>query len=224
VETIRTGSLAARRAILALAAAFLAYKTLIFYHDALSHFLLDYNEANWGRYWPNRFWLLLHIGGATLALFSGPFQLWSGLRRRHLAVHRWTGRLFITGVLSSGGAAFYLSFHAPPRSFGVALFVLAAAWWITAGMAVAAIKKRRITVHKEWMIRAYVVTLAFVMFRWWLTWLIWSAFGESRLAVILWASWTLPLIVTEVFLRHGRRLRPSAPRAAIERETHVTSR
>ena len=58
-------------------------KGLRSYVATIEHFAFDISEANFGRLWPNRFWLLLHITGGTAALFAGPFQLWSGLRNSH---------------------------------------------------------------------------------------------------------------------------------------------
>lgn len=64
-------------------------------------YYLHYNEAAFtdpirgaANYWRMRDWLLLHMSGGMLALLSGPWQFWSGLRQRHMRIHRWTGRLF----------------------------------------------------------------------------------------------------------------------------------
>lgn len=122
----------------------LGYLAIRFYLRDPLHYLIDYTEASFGPYWPRREWLLFHILGGTLALLAGPFQFWSGLGRRHLWVHMVSGRLYCLGVLTGGGAAFYMSFFTEPRDFGVALFMLAAAWWVTAMMAFLAIMRRRI--------------------------------------------------------------------------------
>lgn len=193
-----------RKAAIALALAFLAYKGLQFYAATIEHFAFDYSEANFGRFWPNRFWLLLHIAGGTAALFAGPFQLWSGLRNTHRQIHRGIGWLYAAGVFLGGAAAFYLSFHSQPRSFGVALFCLGAAWWVTVGAALISIKRYRIASHKEWMIRGYVVTWSFVTFRMLIEMPLWAAFGDAQLAVVLWLSWVAPLLVAEVVLRAVR--------------------
>jgi len=42
---------------------------------------------------------------------------------------------------------------------------LAAAWASTTAMAYYAIRRGLVEIHKEWMVRAYVVTFAFVTFR-----------------------------------------------------------
>jgi hypothetical protein len=193
-----------RKAAIALALGFLAYKGLQYYASTIEHFAFDYSEPNFGRFWPNRFWLLLHIAGGTAALFAGPFQLWSGLRDSHRLIHRWTGRVYVAGVLVGGVAAFYLSFFSQPRSFGIALFALAVAWWVTVGVAIVAVKQYRIEAHKAWMIRGYVVTFSFVTFRMLIEMPLWSVVGEARLASVLWVSWVAPLTVTEVVLRSVR--------------------
>jgi hypothetical protein len=193
-----------RRAAIALALGFLAYEGLLSYASTIEHFAFDYSEPNFGRFWPNRYWLLLHIAGGTAALFAGPFQLWSGLRDSHRGIHRWTGRVYTAGVFLGGAAAFYLSFFSQPRSFGIALFALAVAWWVTVAVALVAVKQHRIEAHKAWMIRGYVVTFSFVTFRMLIEMPLWSAVGDARLAVVLWVSWVAPLIVTEVVLRSAR--------------------
>jgi uncharacterized membrane protein YozB (DUF420 family) len=192
----------ARQAALAVILGVLVLEAARFYLQSVGHFSRDYNDpAAWGRLWPNWFWLMLHVGGATLALFCGPFQLWSGLRNRHLSIHRWTGRLYVGGVFMGGASAFYLSTFVEPWSFGVALFSLGVAWWFTVGMAFSAIKRHQIEAHKDWMIRGYAVTYSFVTFRMWIGLPVWSAFGSARLAVVLWLSWIAPLLLVELFLR-----------------------
>jgi Predicted membrane protein (DUF2306) len=193
-----------RKTAIALTLGFLAYKGLQYYAATIEHFAFDYSEPNFGRFWPNRFWLLLHIAGGTAALFAGPFQLWSGLRDSHRRLHRWTGLVYAAGVLLGGAAAFYLSFYSQPRSFGVALFALGAAWWVTVGSALVAIKRFRIEAHKAWMIRSYVVRFSFVTFRMLIEMPLWSMVGDARLAVVLWVSWVAPLTVTEVVVPSAR--------------------
>jgi len=78
-------------------------------------------------------------------------------------------------------------------------------------MAYYAITKGNVAVHKEWMIRAYVATFAFVTFR------VFNDYGPTsrlqpdgdRAITIGWACWALPLLVTEVLLQL-RRMRTLA--------------
>jgi uncharacterized membrane protein YozB (DUF420 family) len=196
--------------ILAVAAAFVG--------KYVFHYYLNYNQEGFKEgapnYWEMRYWLVLHITGGMLALLSGPWQFWAGLRRRYLRLHRWTGRLFLVGVVAGSVGAIQM---AVSTTFGwawaVALLVLAAAWLTTAGISWYAILKRNVAVHKDWMMRAYAVTFAFVTFR------LLNDYGPTshvrpvgdRMVTYLWLSWVVPLMVIEVVLQL-RRLRVPASR------------
>lgn len=214
----QTGFLILWAAIIGLALFFFASYALRYY--------LHYDRETFRFFWNFRFGLLLHITGGMVALFTAPWQFWSGYRRYPMRVHRWTGRVFLAGVATGVIGAVYLAFTSElvargagaaaaqarwPQAF--ALLVLAAAWASTAGMAFYAIRKRRIDLHKEWMIRAYVVTFAFVTFR------LFTDFGPAShivprrdLAITMfWACWVVPLFITELVLqaRKIRRLTPA---------------
>jgi heme/copper-type cytochrome/quinol oxidase subunit 3 len=200
-------------AILALAVGFVLKYVFRYY--------LNYNEAAFTdpalgspNYWSQRGWLLMHITGGMVALLSGPWQFWTGFRMRYARLHRWTGRLFLCGVAVGSAGAYHMAIVTSYGwAFGFSLLGLATAWVTTAGMAYYAILKRRISVHKEWMVRAYVVTFAFVTFR------ILSDYGPtSRLQpendksiTIGWACWALPLLLTEVILQLRSMRSSSAP-------------
>jgi hypothetical protein len=155
-------------------------------------------------YWPRRLPLWLHIGGGSLALLLGPINLWLGETRRRLAWHRSLGFGYLAGVTIGTAAAFYLAVTTPLGwSFASALFTLAVVWTVTTGMAFLAISRRAIVQHREWMIRSYVITLAFVFFR------IIYAFTEAqqigtvteRLGVAAWSCFALTPVLTEAALQ-----------------------
>jgi len=50
-----------------------------------------------------------HVFGGGIALLLGPFQLNGRFRARHLRLHRWTGRVYLTAVLAPGLAGLYLA-------------------------------------------------------------------------------------------------------------------
>jgi len=195
------------RVILWACVALVGYEVIHFYLRDPLHYIIDPTEKSFGPYWPHRIGLWTHIGGATLALFFGPFQFWTGLRDRNPAVHRITGYIYLTGILIGGCGAWYMATFTTPRSFGIALYSLTAAWWITVGMAFLAIRRGRIAAHKEWMIRGYVVTLAFVAFRWIeASPLLGDLGSEARNVTIGWACWAVPLLITEVALQWRRTM------------------
>ena len=175
------------------------------------HYLIDSSPASFGRFWPNRAWVLAHVVGGVVALVLGPFQFWTWLRSRRPIVHHWIGRSYLAGVALAGAPAFYLAWVAPNRSFGVALFALAAVWCLASGIAFAAILTRRISTHRAWMIRSYIITFAFVTFRFLGVLPIWGPFGRHGEAAAAWVSWVAPILVFQVILRrHDREARSIA--------------
>ena len=178
---------------------------------------LRWDPAQFGdTYWPRRYGLITHIAGGSIALLVGPLQLWLGETRSKLAWHRTLGTLYLLGVAMGASAAFYLSLTTPLGwIFGAGLFGLAVAWSITTAMAYLAIRRRLIDQHREWMIRSYVVTLAFVVFRAIVAVLSIAGVGSlpDRLALASWACWAVPLVLLEPCLQ-WRKLRPLKPRGA----------
>jgi hypothetical protein len=174
-------------------------------NDAIP-FLTDISPASFGRFWPRRVWLLTHIAGSGLALLVGPFQFWSGLRQRSMFVHRWSGRLYVVGVLIGGSAAFYLALHAGQgAAFSISLGALGVAWWTTTGLAYFAIRQGHLSQHKEWVIRSYVVTFTFVTTRTLAEFGVLPSLGRDPFATLVWLCWSMSLLLTEVVLQ-GRKV------------------
>lgn len=172
--------------------------------DALPYF--EFTAESYGRFWANSGWVLAHVIGGSAALLMGPLQFWSGLRRRHMSLHRWSGRLYLAGIAVGSATAFHLAFHAAAWTFGVALFTLGIVWLATSAAALIAALRRNIPAHREWMLRSYLVTLAFVTFRLLLEIPALRALGTRAevLTTFGWLCWVLPLVGYELF-RQARR-------------------
>jgi hypothetical protein len=162
-------------------------------------------------FWPRRLVLLTHLAGGTVALLVGPFQLWSGLASRHMDQHRWTGRAYVVAVLVGGLAAFSLSAHTEGLLKALSLQVLGVAWWTTTWMAYRAIRSGRERRHRAWAARSYAVTFSFVTFRLGVEAGAIPYLGPEPVAVLLWVSWVLPLVITEVVLRGSLRAASTIP-------------
>ena len=159
-------------------------------------------------YAPRRGWLLLHIVGGMIALLTGPVQLWLGLADRGMAWHRRMGIGYMTGVGVGSFGAFYLATHTDfGWVFGAGLLSLAVAWVTTTTLAYLAIKRSLAEQHKEWMIRSYVVTFAFVTFRVIQPSLQAAQIGTplEQLAMAAWACWAVPLLIAELVIQ-GRKV------------------
>ena len=173
---------------------------------ALPYFL----SSSYGppEYAPRRGWLLLHIVGGIIALLTGPVQLWLGLSDRGMEWHRRMGIGYMTGVGVGSVGALYMATHTDfGWVFGAGLFALAVAWVTTTTLAYLAIKRSLIDQHKEWMIRSYVLTFAFVTFR-----VLQPLLGAAHIGSIVeqftvtaWACWTVPLLITELVIQ-GRKI------------------
>jgi uncharacterized membrane protein YozB (DUF420 family) len=182
----------------------LPYFTFL-YSDAPNQFV---DELRFGLYFPRRGWLLFHIAGGMLAVLAGPVQIWLGLSDRRMELHRKLGLTYITGVAVGAIGAVALAVQTPVGwVFGAGLLSLAAAWVTTTGLAFASIRRSHIDQHKEWMLRSYVVTFAFVTFRVGEIVMQGAGIGEplQNLAFLAWASWTVPLLVTEAILQ-GKKI------------------
>ena len=156
-------------------------------------------------------WALTHIGLGTVALLTGPVQLWLGFARTRMSLHRTLGKVYMGTVLLGALVALRLAFTpSAGLVFGVGLGALAVAWVLTTGMAYLAIRRRQIAQHQDWMIRSYVVTFAFVFFRMIVGGMQAASLGtlEEQLTTAAWLCWSLPLVITEVVLQSQRTLGP----------------
>ena len=175
------------------------------WHYAAPYFL-HFNAAQFNAYWPHRVRLVTHIAVGILALICGTFQLWTGLRMRMMNIHRWIGRVYLVGAAVGIVGAFLMAVFTQPRSFGVGLMGLATAWLITTAIAWAAIVRGQVELHKEWMMRSYLVAFAFVTFRFMtdlmpgVTAKLGSNPGDSATSVS-WLCWVLPLAIYEIIVQ-----------------------
>jgi uncharacterized membrane protein len=177
--------------------------------DALPYFGFD--KETFGNYWDFKWPLIGHISGGLLALAIGPFQFSKTFRNKFMNTHRWMGRVYLTAILLGSISSTYLSWTSSIRvnfSWAFALQCLAIAWITTAGMAYISVMRRRILQHKEWMIRSYVVTFAFVIFRFvnelTIARTLMPQF-EERGPTIIWLSWAIPLLITELVLNWKKK-------------------
>jgi hypothetical protein len=176
-----------------------------FYGRAVLNYA-HFDPAHYHNLWKARWWLVGHLGGGSLALLLGPFQFSGWLRRRYVKSHRWMGRLYLCGVLVGSASAVYMGLYAASsKAFGVALLYLALAWVVTTGMAYVAVLRRQFAAHREWMIRSYVVTFAFVLFRLLEDLNVYGSLGgEMQEVMLVWVAWAVPLLIAEVVLQWRR--------------------
>jgi uncharacterized membrane protein len=151
---------------------------------------------------------LAHIVPGLAFIVLGPFQFIPDLRRRHLELHRWTGRLFLACGLVIGVTALVMS---PQMAIGGALesaatLTFGLLFLFALGKAFVAIRARRIAEHRRWMIRGYAIGLAVAAIRP----IIGVFFATSRLThltphdffgIAFWLGFTLSLAAAELWIR-----------------------
>ena len=167
---------------------------------------------------------LIHIIPGLLFMILGPLQFSPRIRSRYPKFHRVNGRIFLicSGII--GTSALAMSFGMPAIGgvnqaaattlFGAFfLFALAKAFWH--------IRRREITLHRQWMIRAYAVGLAVATIRP----IIGFFFATSRLTHLtpheffgtaFWLGFTLQLIAAEAWVRYTEQPFAISPRAATD--------
>lgn len=185
---------------------------LYFVIDRAFPYFLKFNIEHYQNYyWPNKWWLVGHLLGGALALIIGPFQLSTPFRNRFIKAHRSLGKLYIIAIIIASLSAVYMSFYVALQvnvSWSISLFVMAMVWLVSVLMAYRAIMLKRIPKHREWMIRSYIITLGFVLFRvlneTTLMRDVMPTF-EERGATCIWLSWSVPLFFTEVALQWQKK-------------------
>jgi uncharacterized membrane protein len=113
----------------------------------------------------NQLMVVVHLVGGTTALLCGPFQFWKGFRDKYLKLHRNMGKAYMIGGTMVALSAFRSSLISVCLPCRISLFLTALLMFTCIVVAWYAIRNRHIKQHKQFMIRSYVLMLAFVFVR-----------------------------------------------------------
>ena len=177
-----------------------------FYFDNAVGYLFGYRNSRFGEtFFTNQVWFVAHILGATCSLFLGPIQFWKAIRTRYIRFHRIAGKIYIVGSLIAAVTAFRLALLFDCIACRYSLIPLAVLFFLTTALAWYAIKKRNIEAHRQFMVRSYTCSLAFIFVRLYQITPIGLAFDpignpEIEGIIIEWTFSILPLILVEVFM------------------------
>ena len=183
---------------------------MLWFLQRKAHYYFDISAESYSPYfWPRRAGLIPHVFGGLVAIVAGLVQVWLGLTNRIGALHRNLGKVYVAGIAVGSVGGFYVAFTIPPGAlvYQAGLTMLCVAWVLTTGMALRAVRNRRIDQHREWMLRSYAVTFAFITYR----------LGENILRSVLdqpnppgiddiatlmsWACWAVPLLLAEPLIQ-----------------------
>lgn len=187
---------------------------VVIYRDRV---LLDASHPIWRHYEPFKWWLVPHGLPGALALFLGPLQFSSRIRRRHLRWHRFTGRLYVCAVAIAAPlgivieAVKYVHGVAPLRLL-VASTGLGILFAVTTGIGFSLVRRGSIAQHQRWMIRSYAIATVFLQTRCveqipWLSRLLRAPleFLETHHISDMWMHIALSLVAAELILRYGQK-------------------
>jgi hypothetical protein len=114
----------------------------------------------------HRLGIFTHIFASSVAILLGPFQFMAAVRSRWPVFHRWSGRIYLLGVLVGGLAAIHMSAFAFGGLVSTLGFSLLGLIWLYTGFrAYTTARARDFAAHRAWMIRNFSLTLAAVTIR-----------------------------------------------------------
>lgn len=128
-------------------------------------YLFHPNSPHWHQIAPFKWILLPHALLGITALVTGPLQFSSRIRRSNLALHRLTGRIYVTAVLIGAPIGTYIGFTFLPYPFNLEQLAQGGLWFLTTTIAYIAIRNKNIALHRQWMARSYGFTFFFILSR-----------------------------------------------------------
>jgi uncharacterized membrane protein len=164
---------------------------------------------------------LLHILPGGIFLVLAPLQFSSRIRNRHIQFHRWSGRVLIVAAVAATLAGLYFGLRMPYGGLGeaTAIAFFGGLFLFSLGQAFTAIRRRQVTRHREWMIRAFSIAIGISTVR--VVAAIFDvAFTPAGLqpaplfALSLWTGWAITLGAGELWIRYTRTWPLAVPNTA----------
>ena len=151
-------------------------------------------------------WLAyVHMTPGVLYLLGAPLQLSERFRTKHYTAHRRLGRVLVTAALVSVSLAliFGLRFPwgGPPEAIATAVF---GCWFVACLLlAVRAIRRGEVSIHRRWMIRAFAVGVGVGTIRIWIGLLLGTGLLDfhDTFAVAFWIGLSLNVLAAEWWIR-----------------------
>lgn len=148
----------------------------------------------------------IHALAGGIALIAGIMQFNPAIRTRSMCTHRWAGRIYVSSAcLASIAAVLNAAFFDVSWAARLSFFLLGFCWLMSTLLAYSMIRKRNISLHREWMLRSFFLAFFFVTFSFWVPILAGNTEGNGMayfFAVTL--SWVPNLLFAEVWIRRTR--------------------
>ena len=154
---------------------------------------------------------VLHLLPGGIFLVLAPLQFSARLRRRHIRIHRWSGRLLIVAAIIGAVTGMYFGLLMPYGGWGeaVAIAIFGGLFLGAIVRGFVAIRRRQVTRHREWMIRAFALALAISTVRLLMGVLDYALTPagftpRQNFVLAVWAAWLIHLAAAELWIRHTR--------------------
>ncbi|MGL1921253.1 MAG: DUF2306 domain-containing protein [Hyphomicrobiales bacterium] len=146
--------------------------------------------------------LRIHIAGGIIAALAGLTQFWGKFRNKHKNIHRWFGFIYIACVAVSAPIGLILATVSRGGFVThVGFGILSILWAFTTFKALYHVTQGQIQLHKQWMLRSYALTFAFVTLRAWLGAFIASGIPEDQAyQTVSWLCWVSNLLIVEYLI------------------------
>lgn len=151
-------------------------------------------EKNYGT---KSLFIFAHVIFGISATLIGPFQFVSAIRKRNVLVHRTMGKIYLLCTMFGSLVSWVVISQEVDLGYKSGLILLGFAWISCGIMAYLSIRRGCVEIHRQWMVRSYVVTLAFVTFRL-VADFIRPYHYEGASAMLAWGCWAVPLFITEI--------------------------
>jgi uncharacterized membrane protein len=161
-------------------------------------FLIHTKDPEWAHIAPFKWLLLVHGLAGLTAFLIGPFQFSDRLRREHVVLHRWMGRIFVGAVTIAASFACYIGTQFEQPLVAAMQPAQAGLWLLATGMALVCVLRGNLQAHKSWMMKSYGFCLIFIMSR--VPDAIAVKWTDARLSTFLWYLVALALIGPDIIL------------------------
>ncbi|GAA4050380.1 hypothetical protein GCM10022409_41440 [Hymenobacter glaciei] len=149
----------------------------------------------------------VHITTSLLVLVAGLLQFLPWVARRGPVLHRQLGKFYIIGILALAAPSGLVlaRFANGGLAAQVGFTLQCVVWWLCTWRAYQAARQRQWSLHVDWMLRSYAVTLAALALRgesYFMYYVLDTKPIETYLTVT-WLSWVGNLVLLEILLGVG---------------------
>ena len=150
------------------------------------------------------FMIRLHILLAIISLLTGPLGIMKKIRIKSIKFHRWNGRFYVLSIILNFIPGLYVSFFATGGWLStIGFLILNSLWLTTACLGYWYIKKQKVILHSQWMIRSFFLSfsnmLIYIIVA--ITYSLINMPYEISYIIAVWLCWMINLLVAEIIIR-----------------------